>query len=72
MQVEGESRDRDGELMRLVGPSNLVGIPSVSVRGGMLDELPVGMQFLGPALDEATVLRAAALVETLVQPVANV
>lgn len=67
VQVEGKPRDRDGELMRLVGPSNLVGIPSVSVPCGMLDELPVGMQFLGPALGEATVLRAAALVETSVQ-----
>lgn len=67
VRVEGEPRDRDGELMRLVGPSNLVGIPSVSVPCGMLDEMPVGMQFLGPALGEAAVLRAAALVETSVQ-----
>lgn len=67
VQVEGEDRDRDGELMRLVGPSNLVGIPSVSVPCGMVDEMPVGMQFLGPALGEAAVLRAAAEVEELVR-----
>ena len=53
--------------MRLVGPSNLVGIPSVSVPCGMVDEMPVGMQFLGPALGEAAVLRAAAEVEELVR-----
>ena len=63
VRVDGEPRDRDGELMRLVGPSNLVGIPSVSVPCGMLDQMPVGMQFLGPALGEAAVLRAAAAVE---------
>src|SRR5699024_6333585 len=65
VQVDGEPRDRDGELMRLVGPSSLVGIPSVSVPCGMLDEMPVGMQLLGPALGEAAVLRAAAAVEQL-------
>ena len=67
VQVTGESRDRDGELMRLVGPSNLVGIPSASVPCGMVDEMPVGIQFLGPALGEAAVLRAAAVVERLVE-----
>lgn len=66
VEVDGKPRDRDGELMRLVGPSNLVGIPSVSVPCGMLDEMPVGMQFLGPALGEAAVLRAATAVERLV------
>jgi aspartyl-tRNA(Asn)/glutamyl-tRNA(Gln) amidotransferase subunit A len=41
-------------------PSNLAGNPSISVPCG-LDEkgLPVGLQLLGPHLDEATVLRAA-------------
>lgn len=67
VQVEGEGRDRDGELMRLVGPSNLVGIPSVSVPCGMVEEMPVGMQFLGPALGEAAVLRAATTLEELVR-----
>jgi aspartyl-tRNA(Asn)/glutamyl-tRNA(Gln) amidotransferase subunit A len=41
-------------------PSNLAGNPSISVPCG-LDEkgLPVGLQLMGPHLDEATVLRAA-------------
>jgi aspartyl-tRNA(Asn)/glutamyl-tRNA(Gln) amidotransferase subunit A len=41
-------------------PSNLAGNPSISVPCG-LDEkgLPVGLQLLGPHLDEATVLRGA-------------
>lgn len=66
VHVDGEPRDRDGELMRLVGPSNLVGIPSASVPCGMLDGLPVGMQLIGPALCEAAVLRAVAAVERTV------
>ena len=63
IQVEGRERDRDGELMRLVGPANLAGIPAVSVPCGLLHEMPVGMQFMGPALGETAVLRAAAAVE---------
>lgn len=61
--VDGHERNRDDELMRLVGPANLAGLPAVSVPCGMLDGMPVGMQFLGPALGEGTVLRAAAAVE---------
>jgi aspartyl-tRNA(Asn)/glutamyl-tRNA(Gln) amidotransferase subunit A len=41
-------------------PSNLAGNPSISVPCGLDDKgLPVGLQLLGPHLDEATVLRAA-------------
>lgn len=67
VRVNGQIRDRDGELMRLVGPANLAGIPSVSVPCGTLDGMPVGIQFIGPALGEAAVLRAAAAVEELYQ-----
>ncbi|GAA1486633.1 amidase [Brachybacterium fresconis] len=65
VEVGGQERDRDDELMRLVGPANLAGLPSVSVPCGMLDGMPVSMQFLGPALGEGAVLRAAAAVEEL-------
>ncbi|MDN5687064.1 MAG: amidase [Brachybacterium sp.] len=65
VEVGGQERGRDDELMRLVGPANLAGLPSVSVPCGMLDGMPVSMQFLGPALGEGAVLRAAAAVEKL-------
>ncbi|GAA1488174.1 amidase [Brachybacterium sacelli] len=65
VRVGEQERDRDGELMRLVGPANLAGLPSTSVPCGMLDGMPVGMQFVGPALGEGAVLRAAAAVEEL-------
>ena len=45
-------------------PSNLTGHPAVSVPFGAGDDgLPVGLQVLGPALSEGTVLRAAAVLE---------
>ncbi len=66
VEVGGEERVRDEELMRLVGPANLVGLPSVSVPCGFLDGMPVGLQFTGAPLAEAMVLRAAAAVESIV------
>ena len=69
--VDGQERDRDDELMRLVGPANLAGLSSVSVPCAMLDGMPVGMQFLGPPLGEGAVLSAAAAVEELFTPPAS-
>ncbi len=40
-------------------PADLAGIPAISVPGGLAKGLPVGVQLMGRALDEATVLRAA-------------
>jgi aspartyl-tRNA(Asn)/glutamyl-tRNA(Gln) amidotransferase subunit A len=45
-------------------PSNLAGDPALSVPFGVGDDgLPVGVQLLGPALSEATLLRAARVLE---------
>jgi aspartyl-tRNA(Asn)/glutamyl-tRNA(Gln) amidotransferase subunit A len=48
-------------------PSNLAGHPAMSIPfGGGADGLPVGVQLLAPALGEATMFRAAAVLETAV------
>lgn len=47
-------------------PANLAGICGLSVPcGKTTDQLPVGLQILGPALGEGTVLRAGAAVERM-------
>ncbi|MGI8758330.1 MAG: Asp-tRNA(Asn)/Glu-tRNA(Gln) amidotransferase subunit GatA [Acidimicrobiales bacterium] len=47
-------------------PSNLAGDPAVSVPFGVGDDgLPVGVQLLAPALQEATMMRAAAVLEDI-------
>ncbi len=44
---------------------NLAGLPGISVPGGLSESgLPLGLQLIGKAFDEATLLRAAAAVET--------
>ncbi|WP_040717389.1 Asp-tRNA(Asn)/Glu-tRNA(Gln) amidotransferase subunit GatA [Paenibacillus daejeonensis] len=40
-------------------PVSLAGVPAISVPCGLADGLPVGLQIIGKAFDETTVLRAA-------------
>ncbi|MEK4251149.1 Asp-tRNA(Asn)/Glu-tRNA(Gln) amidotransferase subunit GatA [Paenibacillus sp. FSL W7-1287] len=40
-------------------PVSLAGVPAISIPCGQADGLPIGMQIIGKAFDESTVLRAA-------------
>lgn len=41
------------------GPFNLTGLPAVSVPCGFINNLPIGMQIIGPAFEEARILNVA-------------
>jgi aspartyl-tRNA(Asn)/glutamyl-tRNA(Gln) amidotransferase subunit A len=40
-------------------PVNLAGVPAISIPCGLANGMPVGLQIIGKALDEPTILRAA-------------
>ncbi|MCO1339469.1 aspartyl/glutamyl-tRNA amidotransferase subunit A [Kocuria polaris] len=48
-------------------PANLAGVPGISVPGGLSEGLPVGIQFLAPAREDARVYRAGAALEKLLE-----
>jgi aspartyl-tRNA(Asn)/glutamyl-tRNA(Gln) amidotransferase subunit A len=49
-------------------PASLAGLPAVSVPAGLsVEGLPLGLQVIGRAFDEATVLRVAHLIERAAQ-----
>ena len=44
-------------------PVNLANLPAISVPAGETEEGPVGVQFVGPAFGEATIVRAGSAIE---------
>jgi aspartyl-tRNA(Asn)/glutamyl-tRNA(Gln) amidotransferase subunit A len=61
--LNGSPVDLVQNFIRFTGPSNLTGLPALTVPAGLNQGLPVGLQIIGKAFDEATVLRVGGLVE---------
>lgn len=67
--VGGMEMDVGMAYLRFACPFNLTGLPAISVPSGLNKEgLPIGLQLVGKAFDEATVLRAAYAFETAAEP----
>ena len=55
--------------LRFACPANLTGLPAISIPCGLgKDGLPIGLQLVGRAFDEATVLRTAYAFEANSEP----
>jgi Asp-tRNA(Asn)/Glu-tRNA(Gln) amidotransferase A subunit family amidase len=56
------------EIMRFVTPANLTGLPAISFPAGYNEAgLPIGMQAIGRAWEEPTLLRLALAAEQVVE-----
>lgn len=53
----GEKREALSDILTI--PANLAGIPAISIPGGLVDDLPVGLQLMGQPLAEGILLKAA-------------
>lgn len=65
--INGKNEDVLDNTIRMTGPSNLTGLPALSMPIGLVDGMPVGMQIIGNAFDEITIFSIARNVEKLVK-----
>jgi len=50
-------------IIRFTGPSNLTGLPALSVPCGFKGNLPIGLQIIGPAFKEGRILNVGYAIE---------
>lgn len=62
-KLNGQDVDLIDAFIRYTGPSNLTGLPALTVPAGLNDGLPVGLQIIGREFDEAGVLKVGAQIE---------
>jgi aspartyl-tRNA(Asn)/glutamyl-tRNA(Gln) amidotransferase subunit A len=63
VDLNGEKVDLINNIIRFTGPSNLTGLPALTVPAGFKGNLPVGMQIIGPAFQEGRILNVGYAVE---------
>jgi len=63
VDLNGEKVDFLSQMIRLTSPGNYTGLPSLSVPCGLIDEMPVGLQIIGPAFKEDVVLNVGYAIE---------
>ena len=52
-------------------PANLAGVPAMTVPAGLSESLPVGVQVIAPAHEDARMYKVAAIIEALADPSAR-
>lgn len=66
-KLNGEEVDLLNHIIRFTGPSNLTGLPALSIPCGLVEGQPVGLQIIGPAFQEQKVFDIALAIEKQVQ-----
>ena len=61
--LNGTDVDLIDHFIRFTGPSNLTGLPALSMPVGLKNGLPIGLQIIGRAFDEETVLNVGSIIE---------
>lgn len=64
--INGKEVDVLDNTIRMTGPSNLTGLPALSMPIGLVEGLPVGLQIIGKAFDEKTIFSIARNIEKIV------
>lgn len=70
VDINGSQADFIENCIRFTGPSNLTGLPALTVPAGISEGMPVGLQVIGRAFDEATLLNVGMAIE-LMKPLGN-
>ncbi|WP_367107089.1 amidase [uncultured Psychrobacter sp.] len=65
VDINGNESGYIENSIRLTGPSNLTGLPALSVPAGIAEGMPVGLQIIGRAFDEARVLNVGMAIELM-------
>lgn len=63
VDLNGEKVDLINNIIRFTGPSNLTGLPALSVPAGFKGNLPIGLQIIGPAFKEGRILNVGYAIE---------
>lgn len=61
-----ESSDADFDFGRNLRVANLTQLPAITIPNGFVDSAPAGLQLIGDAFDDASLLGAAAAVESVI------
>lgn len=65
VDLNGEKVDLMNNTIRFTGPGNLTGLPALTVPCGLNEDMPVGVQIMGPAFSENRILNVGYSLEKM-------
>lgn len=65
VDLNGKEVELLPNFIRLTGPANITGLPTLSVPSGFNGQLPIGLQIIGPAFSEGRILNMGYAIEQM-------